>query len=637
MSYRSLIPEFIALLLIVILLLSLTINRKRLTHSLKMFGSCLILSACTILLNIACVILLEQKRPVAGWINILANSLYFWLIVVLCSMTAMYIFEKVLEHVYDPFCIKRARKILFSFVCLYTVLVVVNIYSGILFSVDKAGRYHRGTLNGMGYIFMFIEMILLYVCFFRHRSSVSKEMKHALKLLPPVVIGLVAVQLLNRNVLLNGSIVASVGVILFISSFSQRRENDNVTGAGNREGFFTELSYRVTGRQQFQVLLVVPRDFGVINQRYGHQIGNEFLYMISQWIEETYKEAAVFRYIGVTFAVIFPYSDSKQARKYVRELEQRFEQPWRIGECEEIIAAAFSSMVHSGGNRSENEMMELLDYMLSLAKRSGQKHIHYGKEVEEKFLRKRAVADSVREAVLEKRFEVWYQPVYSPERGRYSSAEALVRLRDESDGFISPDEFIPIAEGIGIVSDIFWQVLEEVCRFIKSNPGLQMEAVSVNMSMEQFEEPGLSQRIWKLLKAWGISPEKIKFEITERVISGDAAYARHAIHQLEEYGFRFYLDDFGVGYSNFATVSEYHFEAIKLDKSLVHIIENEEKGGNIVRGLIRLFHEMGMEVIAEGVETDGQSKTLTEMGADKIQGFYYARPMPEADLVKLFD
>lgn len=634
MSNWSLFTEFAALLLVIILLSSLAIYKKRITHSLKLFGTCLVLSGCSIVLNMICVILLKHRRLIPGGINVLANSLYFWLVVLLTSVTAMYIFEKMLEHVYDQYCIVRARRMLVSFVSLYTVLIFVNLKAGVLFWFDSGGNYHRGILNGAGYGVMLLEMIFLYICFFRHRSSVSREMKHALKLFPPVVITLVAMQLINQGLLLNGIIVAFVDTILFISFFSQRRENDSVTGAGNRNAFYSELAYRVAGKQKFQVLLVVPRDFGAINQRYGHQTGNEFLYAIVLWLEETYREAAVYRYIGVTFAVIFPYSDSALADRYARELEERFEQPWVIGQYEETITAAFGSMVHTGGDQEEDQMMELLDYLLSLAKHSGQKHIHFGREVKERFLRARMVADTVRRAVKEQLFEVWYQPVYSPEKGCYYSAEALVRLRDGEGGFLSPDEFIPVAEGIGVVSNIFWQVLGEVCRFIKRNPDLPVGTISVNMSMEQFEEPDLPRRIQRLLGAWDIAPQKIKFEITERVISEDAVQVQKVIHEMEEFGFRFYLDDFGIGYSNFASVAEYHFESIKLDKSLVGITEKAEKGYNIVCGLIRLFHEMGMEVIAEGVETAGQSETLTSMGADKIQGFYYARPMPGAELVK---
>ena len=632
MSYWSLLTEFIALLLVLILLLSLAIYKKGITRPLKMFGACLILSGCSIILNMSCVILLRQGRLVPAGINLLFNSLYFWFVVVLCSVTALYIFEKMLEHVYEQYCIVRARRMLAALVCFYTVLIFLNLKDGILFWFDGRGGYHRGALNGAGYAVMLAEMFFLYVCYFKHRSSVGKEMKHALKVLPPVVIVLVVMQLMDQRLLLNGIIVAFVDVVLFISFFSQRRENDSVTGAGNRDAFFAEIAHRIAGKQKFQILLIVPRDFGVINQRYGHQTGNEYLYAMASWLEEAYRNATVFRYIGVTFAVIFPYKDAACADRYIREVEQRFEQPWAIGECEEMISAVFSSMIHDGGDKEENKMMEQLDYMLSLAKHSGQKHIYFGKEVEEQFLRRRKVADIVRMAVEEQLFEVWYQPVYCPDKGCCYSAEALVRLRDGAGGFLSPDEFIPVAEGIGIVSDIFWQVLGKVCRFIKQNPDLPIGTFSVNMSMEQFEEPDLPIRIQRLLEALEIRPDTIKFEITERVISEDAEHAQKMIHQLEEYGFHFYLDDFGIGYSNFASVAEYRFESIKLDKSLVSIMEKADKGYDIVHGLIRLFHEMGMKVTAEGVETAEQSSMLIGMGVDKIQGFYYAQPMPGAEL-----
>lgn len=637
MLYWPLLTEIIALLLICVLLLSLSSYNKPMNHSLKVFWTCLVFSGISILLNIVCTILLNYPGRVPLAANILLNSIYFLFVVLLCSAVAMYIFEKMLEHVYEQYCITRARIVLLSLTAVYTLLVIVNLKTGILFWFDGQGRYQRGIFNWAGYMVMAIEMALLVYCFIRHRSSVAKEMKNALKIILPIAAALTIIQLIDSRLLLNGTIAALVDVVLFISFFSHRREEDVVTGIGNRDGFFSELTLRLAGKQRFQILLIFTRDFASINQRYGYQTGNEFLYAIASWIENNFKEAVAFRYIGVTFAVIFPYTDKLQAEKFVHKLEERGKEPWQVGQISEVLAPAIVDYIYDGDYLEENQIMDILDYMLSLTKHSGRKYVEYDEGTAVNFHRRRKTMDCLRKAIRERLFEVWYQPVYSPDRGCFVSAEALVRLKDDHGRMISPGRFIPIAEEMGNVGEIFWQVLTEVCHFISDNERMPLDTVSVNISLEQFEDSHFPEKIKAVLDAWNVEPERLRFEITERAISGDAYQSREIIKRMEEEGFRFYLDDFGTGYSNFATLGQYHFECIKLDKSLIHIVDEGKKGYNMVRGLIRLIHELDIKVIAEGTETKEQVDRLLELGADKIQGFYYARPMEGEALRRLLE
>lgn len=635
MLYWPLLTEIIALLLICVLLLNLTSYNKPMNHSLKMYWICLVLSGVSIILNVVCTISLKHSQQIPVGINIFLNSLYFLFVVSLCSVVAMYIFEKMLEHVYEQYCIVRAKIILTSLNVLYMLLVLINLKTGILFWFDAEGIYHRGILNRSGYAIMGIEMTLLLICFWRHRSSIGREMKHAIKVFFPITVALTVIQLIDNRLLLNGTIAALVDIVLFISFFSQRREEDSVTGIGNRDGFFSELALRIAGKQQFQILLIFTRDFASINQRYGYQIGNEFLYSIGSWIESRFKEAVAFRYIGVSFAVVFPYTDEAQAMKNVEEIEARAKEPWVVANISEVLTPAIVDFVYMGDYIEENRMMEILDYMLSMAKHSGRKYVKYDEETAVNFRRRRRTMDCLRRAISESLFEVWYQPVYNPDKEAFVSAEALVRLRDDAGKIVYPGRFIPMAEEMGNIGEIFWQVLTAVCIFIKENERLPLKTVSVNISLEQFDDNELPDKIRAVLQEYGVEPEKLRFEITERAISGDAYQSRDIIRRMEADGFRFYLDDFGTGYSNFATVAQYHFECIKLDRSLINVVAADQKGYKLVRGLIKLIHELDIKVIAEGTETKEQVDKLMELGADEIQGFYYARPMEGEDLAEL--
>ena len=162
---------------------------------------------------------------------------------------------------------------------------------------------------------------------------------------------------------------------------------------------------------------------------------------------------------------------------------------------------------------------------------------------------------------------------------------------------------------------------------------LSLHTVSVNMSAQQFLNPELRSRMEAVLEENGLSADRIKLEITERVILSDEKYMKQLMRDFSANGFRFCVDDFGIGYSNFSGVMHLPFECIKLDQSLIEKIPSDAQDRLVVRSMIELFHSMGMRVVAEGVETKEQKELIEQMGADYIQGYYFAKPMPEAEVL----
>lgn len=633
MTNWSLSTELIALMLVV--MLGLNLQRKRVMgRPLRLYWECLLLSGSTILWNITCVWLIRCAAWVPRWVNYVMNSLYYVLLLLLSSLIALYMFEKMLLHVYERYCICRAQIALTLSFAAMCVCVVANLFNGMLFYFDADGRYVRGPFYAIGYGIMLVQLGLLLFCFLRHRRSVSKDMKGMLRILPFLVVGLTAVQLCFPDMLLNGTLIAFTDVILYIGAQSRRDEVDNVTGLENRDSFFTELSLRIAGQQQIQIILISLCNFSLINRRYGHYKGNEFLYAIAAWIEQTFPEASAFRFVGVTYALVVPYTTAQDAEARVQAVHSRFESPWILGETSQLLPVVCCDMVHDTAQWSANEMMEILDYMLVIAKRTPRERVHFDNGLAADLFRRRYLADLLQTAVEQRRFEVWYQPIYCEIRHGFYSAEALVRMRDEMGRVISPAEFIPIAEEVGVIDRIFWFVLEDVCRMLRDRPGLPMTTVSINLSMPQFEDADLAQRIDAVCRGYGIAPSRIKFEITERTLAADTDRVRSGIQQLQQAGYRFYLDDFGTGYSNFATVLQYQFECVKLDRSLITDLQTDARYLAMARRLIELFHALGASVIAEGAEMRDQVQCLVGLGADRIQGFYYAKPMPEDALIQ---
>ena len=628
MGYWSLITEVISFLLLVILILNLNYRRRVLTPAVRCFWAGLFLAAFCIVWNIMCTLLLKQGSAVPLEVNLFANTVYFILAVLSGSVIALFVFGKMLEHVYDQHCMKRAVRMVGGLTVLYAAAVLLNLEFGFLFWFDAEGTYHRGPLNSLGYAVVAAEMVLMVICYFRHRVSISKEMKRTIRIFSPMVLALMVLQIMYPEFLLNGIIAAFVELILFLGSHSQKRGFDSITGLGNRNSFFSDIELRTAGEQRFQVYLVTLASFSVINNRYGHQTGNEFLYSVASWLENLEKSASVYRYIGVTCAVVMPCMPEEERRAFEDRLQERFEDCWTLGAKSEKLQAVFGHYVSDGHPRNANYVMEALDYLLSVMKRSDHLWIRFDRTLSERMVRQRKIFFRLREALNQHAFEVWYQPVLCLEDGSFCSAEALVRMKNEDGEYIPPSEFIPIAETAGMIDDIFWLVLRDSCRLLSSGTTPGLKAISVNLSMTQLENPRLDGQILEMMKEYGISREQIKFEITEQQLAGNPAVVGNTIHRMLDGGFCFYLDDFGVGYSNASAVAKYDFECIKLDRSLVGDTLTDSRNRILLENLLRMFHDLGMGVVAEGVETREQMEYLAELGTEKIQGFYYARPMP---------
>ena len=633
MEYWSMITEILSLLLLVVLILNLNYKRRVLTPAVRCFWAGLFLTAFCIVWNLFCILLIRHGGAVPYQFLVFVNTAYFILVVLSGSLIALFVFEKMLEHVYDDHCIKRARRMLGGLTLIYTAVVFLNLRYGFLFWFDREGGYHRGPLNVLGYGIVAAELGLMYLCFFKHRVSISKEMKRTIKIFPPVVLLLIVLQISDQELLLNGMIAAFVELILFLAFHSQKMGYDSITGLGNRDTFFSDLELRTAGDQPFQVLLITLTDFNGINTRCGHQVGNEFLYSAASWLEDSRTDVSVYRYIGVTYAVIMPCLPEEQSVAYRKLLQDRFEEDWTLGAYSEKLQAVFGSYLSAGEPHNANQVMEALDYMLSVMKRSDQSWVDFDRTLSSQMVRRRKISQLLKEAVEQQGFEVWYQPVYCWKIRGFCSAEALVRMKDRDGGYVSPAEFIPVAEASGMIGAIFWFVLKEVCRMISSGQIAMPDGISINLSMTQLEDPDLDAKIMEVVAEYGLSPEQIKFEITEEQLSSHPVIAGDTLRKMLRRGFRFYLDDFGIGYSNAAAVAKHQFEYIKLDKSLVGEIATDDRSRLLVRNLIHMFRDLGMGVIAEGVETAEQLACLTELDVEKIQGFYYAKPMDGQKLI----
>ena len=628
----SISAELFSLILLLVLMLSFYEKRWSASPSSRIYSLCLWLSAGAILLNLLCVGTLSRPDLVPRWVNLLLNSGYFLLVVLLSTTIAYYLAYLVLEHVFDRRCMRwivAALAVLFG---VYLLLLLLNPLTGLIFSLDAHGVYRRGPGINLGYGVMALELALVLACAWRHRTSISTPLLHVMRILPPSVVLLTIYQITFPQILLNGSLIVLVDLLLLLNFQSRRVEVDSLTWVNNRSSFFQELTLRLAGRQQFQVITVSLRQFTYVNQHYGHENGDTLLVQAAAWLSALRPQGQAFRLGNVEFALLLPYTGAVAAQSALDAVYERFRQPWPIGNSQVVLESHFAELIHTDQDWDATDALEFLRYSGQVASRREDRLVCFDKATYLELEQRRHIMQLLHKAIREKSFQVWYQPIYHCATGEFSCAEALLRLRDEQGRLVPTDLFISIAEECGLLDEISWLVLDEVCELLGSGQAPQLRSVSINLSMQQFMSDTLLQRADASLRRFQVAPHRLKIEITERVLAQDLDRMRGMMADFSRMGVDFYLDDFGTGYSNLSTVLDLPFDCIKLDHGLTRGLPEHEHSRQMVRSMLQLFHNIGCQVVAEGVEEAAQAAALAQWGADWLQGYYLVHPLPPEEL-----
>lgn len=634
MTAWYLIAEFQALILLCIIGVFLFEKRTVVTRRSRIFGTVLLLSVGTVLLNILCVYFLETPGRVPVPVSVGLNSLYFLASFWTGTGVAFYLLDLVLEHIYPPAFRRRAQAALLAVNVLFLAVVLANLQTGILFRIDARGGYHRGMWNQLGYLLILLEMGIVLAGCLRYRMGTGDQVLRLIGILFPLILALLICQVLYPQLLLNGTICSLVLLVLYIRFQNYQSEKDALTGLGSRKTLYEEIALHMRGGQKFQVILINLHGFEQINQAYGRRRGDGFLHLMGSWLDTRDPLCNAYRFGNVSFALLYPLLEEETASGHIRSLQERFEQPWELGMLRCGIQAGFCELRWEGQPWNADQFIEYLETLKLMGKDHPGTVVRFTEETERLIRSRRSLKQLLQEAIREKKFELYFQPVYDCRKNCFSSAEVLLRLWDHDGRMVPPSEFIPYAEELGMSQEIGWIVLEKACRFLERHRRLGLDSLSVNFSMGQFQDPQVARRILGELEEHRLPAERLKIEITERELAGDQKKLRAVMNMLDRAGVRFYLDDFGTGYSNFSMVMHLPFSCIKLDRSLLLKITDSEKDCRMIRDMSRLFHDGGLQVISEGVEAAEQAELLRELGTDYIQGFCYARPMPEPEFIR---
>lgn len=633
----SLTAELISLLLLLALSFYSFDRRLTVAPRPRLYQCCLLLPILSILLNLLSVgaIVHLQKLPV---LSLLLCSLYFLVSALACSCLSYYLMLLTLEYIFDRRGLRRIRYFLVTLNLVFVVLLLVNLSTGLLFYFDRLYLYHRGPLNAVPYLLMLIQLGLAILCFLRHRASVTPATVQAFRVLPLLLFLLAALQLRCPWLTLNGTMMAFTNLLLFICLQSRRSQLDSLTGLGTRNRLYHELSLLLAGQQHFQLVLVSLRRFSGVNQRLGHRTGDLLLTQTGRTLEGLFPQGRCFRFGNVDFVVLLPYLAPHQASSCLSTIREQFDQPQMWQTQPVRLHARFAQLVCTGQEGWDlPRAWEYVECAAKLTHNPDQPQVIFNHQVTQWLDEHKRLEDLVRLSIAQKRFAVWYQPIFDCAKGRFTSAEALLRLNDLEGRPVSPGRFIPLAEETGLIDALGWIVLEETCRLLSRGTVPGLETVSVNFSMEQLAQEDLPRRVLDMLDRYQVAPSRLKIEITERVLSQDMERTAQVMRELAAQGVRFYLDDFGTGWSNLSCMRDLPFQCIKLDHSLLSRYPADPKALRLIHGAATLIHEMGTQVLVEGVESPDQADALHTEGVDWLQGFLLARPMPAHRLPAVFE
>lgn len=419
---------------------------------------------------------------------------------------------------------------------------------------------------------------------------------------------------------------------------------DTLTNLPNRL-LFNELlrKFISEAKRQKKNLAVLFLDldrFKNINDSFGHSIGDQVLKIVAERMRSVLRnEAIISRLGGDEFMVLIndvEYSD--QVAVIARRILGAFVTPVMVGEHELYLNLSIGISIYPNDGMKFEDLEKNADMAMYRAKQSGGGTFHYyTREMNQAASKFIELETNLRKAVNNKEFVVYYQPKIDLKTREIVGAEALIRWNHPQLGFISPASFIPVAEETGLILSIGEFVLAEACRTAKlwQEQGLKMVPVAVNLSAVQFRNLNLVQSITTILSETGLTPEYLELEITESAVMENVNIAIGKLRAIREIGILVSVDDFGTGYSSISYLKQFPINYLKIDRSFVDGIPDNPDDVVIASAVISLAHSLGFKVIAEGVETQGQSQFLVESDCDMAQGYYFSRPVPNEEFSKL--
>ena len=433
-----------------------------------------------------------------------------------------------------------------------------------------------------------------------------------------------------------GTLIDETETVMAKRKLEKLANYDNLTGLYNRHLFQKEFTRvlelgRRHGRKVALILFDID-NFKRINDSLGHNTGDRLLQEVARRVRDTLRRFDFFARIGGDeFAIILEdYRNHDEIAAMVARMQGAMKEAFELDGLALHVSISLGIALFPEHGEDTESLQKAADIALYEAKHRGRnRFVFFAPDRAGTRLDLTIENDLVR-AVEEGRLSLHLQPLVSPQSGRMCGAEALVRWRHPEKGIMAPDDFLPLARELGILYRIDRQVVERAFALLAEweSAGYSLPSLSVNVSSALFHHPQFLATMAGLARRFATLVRHLELELTEEILIEDARHAHQLIKALKSYGYGLAIDDFGTGYSSLGHLKTLEVDKLKIDRTFIRDIPESANDLAIVESIVVMGHTLGLKIVAEGVENASQAKSLTAMGCDMIQGYYYARPLP---------
>lgn len=426
------------------------------------------------------------------------------------------------------------------------------------------------------------------------------------------------------------------------SELRRLSNTDSLTGLPNRSYFQVSHSNLVRKKIPHALLVFDLDNFKKINDSLGHMVGDELLCRVAERLTDIgRRQDTLYRLGGDEFGfLVEDTTDVNAVSLLASQINSEVALPYTVQQHEVVVSSSIGIVLYPHDGHTSQALLQQADTAMYHAKqRGGNCYQFFSQSMNENAIRRLQTEQQLRLAIREQRIEVYYQPKVELASQHIAGIEALVRIRKTDGSMMNPNDFIPLAEETGLIVPLSEQVLRRACQDMKrflNYPGAPKH-VAINLSARQFLSSSLAFHIESILADEKLHPRHIEFEITEGMVMSDPERAIIVLENLADMGVHLALDDFGTGYSSLAYLKRFPLHTLKIDKAFVDDITSDDKDRNMVASIVAMAHNLGLKVVAEGVEDKTQLAIIKTLRCEYVQGFYFAKPMSADDFIRYIE
>ncbi|MBO4374820.1 MAG: EAL domain-containing protein [Lachnospiraceae bacterium] len=547
---------------------------------------------------------------------------------------------------------RKVMKVLFPPAIICALGIIINPFTGILYTVDGGYGITWQPLSVLYFLSLMYYLFYTIVLLLRVRDTMSREKLFLIVPFAFLISFASYFEYTNTEFLGKHFAEALLGVVLYFGLRNPDELYDEVTGMLNDAALTSFLEKRLVSDRRIFIVAIKIHDVELLRKTIGAEAGQGMRDRIAELLYAYSKDTMAFAISSGLYCIVTDRPDRTYAANIQNDLSEKLSRTFYFDKARVDISSSLCLIEMPQDAKDTTALMDVIRLFAEVGEKRNMsvvstadldlRHIAYMRTIDEK----------VRNAISDGKLEVYYQPIFSCKKMRFVAAEALLRMHDDEHGFVSPEIFVPVAENNGSIVKIDNFVIEQVCSMISRNDikSLGVDYIEVNLSPGDCIQDDLVGKISGLLEHYHIEPSSINLEITETAPDEFTGIVDRNVKALNDLGINFSLDDFGTGYSSLSRILTLPLKIIKLDKTLVQPAFRAEAGSGddertkniknsnprlMLESYVEMIKNIGDDIVAEGVETKEQAEEIIRMGCDYIQGFYFARPMPEADFIRV--